>query len=194
MNACHKNRKSLALLAAGALDPSQSASLRQHIDECLPCRRHFEELTRTCAALGETELPTVEYDAANFHRRLVRMVTPRSSAGSNAMMLWGRWRPRLIASAAVFVLVALAFVCLQIPSRERRTEVSSGSETVPESEASVLSPSPAQPASIAYYRSLAVMSLAALDAALAAPESAPYGSRQTELMTLATLSRQEGLE
>jgi anti-sigma factor RsiW len=93
MQQCHRYRKEIGLLALGALSAEESAHLRQHIEECPPCRERWEDLSAVCDRLSAdaSSLPTAE-SSQFFHERLRRNVlaTPQRMSFHGLLQLIGK--------------------------------------------------------------------------------------------------------
>jgi len=125
MKCCHRKRKTIALLAANALDTDPAEKIRLHLQSCPGCRSYFEDvshLTRkveNVASLPEAEL------SGSFHRDLARRIANQSKpspfGGLAAMIRPWLATGRLLTATAV---VALAIVVAYLMSSHRPAQSS----------------------------------------------------------------------
>src|SRR5712692_3172706 len=112
MKPCHRNKKTIAWLAADALDAGTAKKLREHLNECPGCSEYFRELSMICrshSAAGQIE---AEGQAGpSFHALLLRRVKDYEAQPVCASMteLMGRWftvqRVAISTAALVFALL-----------------------------------------------------------------------------------------
>ncbi len=159
MRPCWKNRKRIAWLALGELDPGEAQKLRVHFSACPGCRQRFEKLSsikHRLKAVG-TE-PEMESSAA-FHRRL--MTALRTETPGTPLLGWVRllydWR-----TALAFGLVILSAVLLWSRSARFQNPVVAGPGAMASSVESASQHSIPAP-TLANYQRAAESSLDALD-------------------------------
>lgn len=70
MKPCSGNRKSIALLAANALDAPAAGKLRQHIATCPGCQEYFGEISGVASRVSRTHEASEIEASERFHRRL----------------------------------------------------------------------------------------------------------------------------
>ena len=184
MNPCSKNKRSLALMAAGALAAATPPALREHLVSCAGCRQYWESMCALSGRLNSTELPHAELPES-FHARLVRQIRNHEKAPPILIWLAGirrLWSGRAFVTVTVGAALAIAFLVSWQNFREDKKRTSVSLAVQPISQA----PTPPSPApTLASYRRAANVSLENLDAVLAR-EIAPKPST-VETFTFSSL-------
>jgi anti-sigma factor RsiW len=121
MNPCSNNRKQIAWLALGELDPAGERTLREHLATCEGCRNYLEEISgvteQLSAAAPDSKIRTPDL----FHQRLTQKLraAERNSVLEDLPGWFGRmtpgWRVAL-PGIAVVLLVVFAVVARRQPS------------------------------------------------------------------------------
>lgn len=109
MKPCTRNRKSLALLAANALDAPAAGKLREHITVCPGCREYFTELSSLTSRLSQPQDVSEIEASENFHQKLagrIRVTNPLAGSATAYLRLL-KWRI-LIPAAGIGVLAGIA--------------------------------------------------------------------------------------
>ena len=115
MKFCHRNRKSIALLAVGELDVRQSQELHAHLETCEGCRRYLKEISNVTGTLAAVKMESNIQATEIFHQKVVaRMIAlrPTSFVGAGLMKLWTirlNWRVLLPLSGAAAAIALLFF-------------------------------------------------------------------------------------
>jgi anti-sigma factor RsiW len=122
MNPCAKNKKEIALLAAGGARADSTRELRAHLRACGACQQYFEEMSRVIRNLESTAPETSMRASDEFHRKVAaRIVLHNTSFWP--LKFQRLFRPaRLGPGAAVLALVAMLFV---VASRDKIKTASS---------------------------------------------------------------------
>ena len=110
MNPCRKNKRRIAWMAAGVLETANAETLREHLETCPGCRRHWENMSALSERLNAAELPDAE-PTESFHRRVVRKIQEEQKTAP--LFAWGTllrrlWWERRLASIAVGGALAIA--------------------------------------------------------------------------------------
>ena len=84
---CRTTPPRLGELVAGELSQAAAAELLAHVDGCLRCSRHYEELRGTVGLLRRLDEPADRDFAAALHRRLVAAGPPPSPRPSLGALL-----------------------------------------------------------------------------------------------------------
>jgi Putative zinc-finger len=163
MKPCARNRKLIAWLALGTLNPESAHKLRAHIEKCAGCRRYWEEMSNVTGALSAIQQEPVPPASDSFHERLMARLRPAPSPSlwqrAAARFSSGLPTPRIIVpaiGAAVVVVIGAFLLSARNPKASRpypmhvRTVTNGGAPSNP-------------PPTIAAYRMAASHSLAALD-------------------------------
>jgi len=114
MKPCGRNRKPIAWLAVGALEPPATRELRAHLAVCEGCRAYLQEISDVAQALNATAITPDIDGPESFHRRVagaLRLETPPFAWQRAAALLRGgllNWRVALPA-LAVLVLGTATF-------------------------------------------------------------------------------------
>lgn len=97
-NNCEHPRRLIHLALDGELPEEDARLLEQHLQECVPCRREYEELGRLADALREglVAVATPEPPVEAIRSRLAQTRRPR--------VAWNVWLP---AAAAVLLVIGL---------------------------------------------------------------------------------------
>jgi anti-sigma factor RsiW len=100
----------LSALLDGELSTGQSAAVRRHMDRCDACRRQYDLLERSDAMVrGMAPLaPSADFDRAFWQK--VADLEDRRTGRYWLQVLWGRWRPALIAGVTATAAAAVIFV------------------------------------------------------------------------------------
>ena len=115
MNPCPKNKRPIAWMAAGILEPADAERLREHLQTCPGCQRYWESMRALSEQLSSAELPQAEL-TESFHRRLVRKIDEHDEAAPLFVLvgtfrrLWGERRLATIAAGVAFVIAALVWM------------------------------------------------------------------------------------
>ena len=170
MKPCSHHRESIAALVLDALESSQEAALRAHLETCPGCRRYREELSGVKQQLGSLEVRTDIKTSEHFHHRWTSRLTakPAPSVRQSLMERWRElsspWRVALPVAGAVLALLVLALAVLG-PSLGHPGSPNSVTSAVPPHEAPLPAPAaPTNPApTLANYRRVGRQSLDDLD-------------------------------
>lgn len=188
MQPCSKNKESIALHAAGALEPSKERVLVDHLAVCGDCRNYFESLRDVARQHVErAEVLPVPAGADSFHRTLrqriesdepalrrsrreeshLRSVPSGSPERRQTGYLWHLLtRPGWVWVPAAAAAITLLLVVNRPTPRESPVEPRSIPIAVAPSAPSVKAPDP----SLLAYRRAAVESLEVLEELLARDE------------------------
>jgi anti-sigma-K factor RskA len=112
VNGCESHNELIGGYVLGALDSSEEAAMRRHLEECEDCRREYEALAGIPALLDRivpADVPPPEPSPALEEAVLDRFASERSRAARPRL----RWPPKLaLAGAAAAVVVAVAVALL----------------------------------------------------------------------------------
>ncbi len=123
MKPCSRNRKSIALLALGALDAEPAAILRKHLENCDGCHCYLDELSNVTATLNAAEMKSEVQPTESFHRRVVsgvrgqQVYSTRQSLRTfvqRAVMDW-RVAVPIVCGFSVVLLLAWLLISRQKP-------------------------------------------------------------------------------
>lgn len=121
MKPCSRNRKSLALLAANALDAPAASKLREHTNICPACREYFSEISGVASRLSQSQEVSEIEASERFHQKLagrIRVTETQSLAAYFARLLvMSRF---LIPAAGVFLVVGIIAARLHNPTHIHR--------------------------------------------------------------------------
>jgi hypothetical protein len=117
MKPCSRNRKSLALLAANAMDAPVAGKLREHIIACPGCREYFNDISAIASRLSQppevSELETSE----RFHQILAGHICTVETVSLPAYFAGFLLRFRiLIPAAGIFLLVGIIAALSRSPT------------------------------------------------------------------------------
>jgi anti-sigma factor RsiW len=119
MKPCRRHQKSLALLAASALETETAAEVRAHLAQCPACQEHFKAMESLCHAHveGGQSLPRAEL-APHFYSRLsCRIRQCERSQWPGLLGARSAWRIRLAAALALLVLLASLLLVMRRSSQ-----------------------------------------------------------------------------
>src|SRR5258706_11122927 len=107
LNSCCEHRKSLIVLASGALPQTAEPSLRDHMAHCAQCREYYEQIASLSGALGKwVNTDThIEADAA-FRARWMRSVQSANVRPRTLSGLISRWSDSLWPSPLAWGVLA----------------------------------------------------------------------------------------
>jgi anti-sigma factor RsiW len=111
MDPC-KDPTLLSALVDGELSAEQSAAVRRHLDQCHACRRQFDILRQTDAAVRAMAPlePSADFDRTFWSK--VAAWEDRRTGRSWLQVFWMRWRPALAAGVAAAAASAVIFVAV----------------------------------------------------------------------------------
>jgi hypothetical protein len=191
MKPCSIHRKSVALLAAGALDSQEERSLRAHLATCECCRGYYEEVSRATQKLHAIEPRSDIQTSEGFHNRVLGALgaEARIPAWQSALM---RIRASLLNwRVAVPLAGATAIVLLALSLPLRRPAVSSPGPTGLQVASAPGTKADLEP-TVSNYQTVANRSLEKLDDLLTRQGNHNPGS--SPIYTASSLSQVNGLE
>lgn len=117
MKPCSRNRKSLALLAANALDAPEAGKLREHITVCLGCREYFSELSGLASRLSQPQQVSEIEAPERFHQKLAGRIRSTRTQSLAAYVAGLLLKSRiLVPVAGVFLLVGITAALFHTPT------------------------------------------------------------------------------
>src|ERR1041385_279293 len=120
MKPCSNNRKLIAWLALGALEPRQERSLRAHLETCAGCRGYLHQISKVTDRLAATAIRSDIETSPSFHRRVVSRLRLEESREATVLAqlraAFSSWRVALPATAAaIAVLIAVLSLSARRP-------------------------------------------------------------------------------
>ena len=166
MKPCSENRKRIAWMAAGALEPSEAEQIRRHMETCDGCRTYGNEISRLTALLSVEPESTI-HAAEAFHQRVMTALRDESkssfwhSVAAQVRESVTNWRVALpLAGTVALAITALVLSSGRddrIPSR-REIQTSSSHPAVADLD----------PPTLSHYQTVANRSLEKFDDLLSA--------------------------
>jgi hypothetical protein len=189
MNPCPKNRKPIAWMASGDLEPRDAETLRRHFEHCPGCRQYARDMVEITRRLKNAGLPAAEA-SETFHQKLVRGIShpqarPKLSVWAAVVQHFQAHRGLGITAAAA-VLALAAFWLRHPPQGHEDAVPPRGSFAV----ITVDVPMADASTRLATYRRAAEISLEHLDALLT--RQVARGSARGETFTVSSWGRGPG--
>ncbi len=166
MKPCSRNRKRLAFLVVGDLEPKEARAIRAHLETCEGCRTYLARISEVTRQLSTARTRTDIETRAPFHQSVLRALRAEESMSSwktvtarvqSAVLNW-----RVAAPALTAITVAIVSLAAWLWHPGGSVPVS------PQMRPALAAASPADPApTVANYQLVANRSLDELDELLA---------------------------
>jgi anti-sigma factor RsiW len=142
MKPCPEHKQSLALLAAGALDPDCARIIKDHLETCAACRAYAAEMQQVCARVEQGTLPGSQFQPSpGFHSRLkhrIQQVEQRPGLSIPAALLsWAVRRQMAFGVVLATVIVTVLWLASRHGEQER---ADAPTRATPASHADLLEP------------------------------------------------------
>ena len=165
MNPCRKNKRRIAWMAAGVLETADAETLREHLEICPGCRRHWENMSALSERLNAAGLPDAE-PTGSFHRRVVRRIQTEEQAAPLFAWVTTLRRLRGERRLAPIVLGGVLGIATLLWMQSLSSDEDRGSTRLRLAETNETARQASLPATLGSYRRAGDISFENLDAAL----------------------------
>jgi hypothetical protein len=122
---CRKCGDDLTAFIDGEIAGSAAERMKQHLENCSPCRDEFKEL-KDSAALVESHSGALELDPEiwnNLRARIAEMPAPGDSSGLFRFLVVNRWTTAAATLAATVILSLGLWIYVQYQASEREFQL-----------------------------------------------------------------------